>query len=117
MAWHWSVKSVEGVVLNALPKEFQKEIGQKAWREEVFCSLEEGMASPGSLSSSWDTSRICVIQKMPLNRILIPVHVSRTGTFPCNSPGSVLCLPPVILIQIGLGRFNENLYKAWNNLV
>lgn len=52
MAQHCSVKSVETVVLNALPKEFQKEIGQKAGREAVFCSLEEGISSPGSLSAS-----------------------------------------------------------------
>lgn len=100
MAWHWSVKSIESVVLNALPKEFQKEIKQKAWREAVFCSLEEGISSPGSLGASWDTSRICVIHKMHLNRLLIPVHVSRMGAFLYNNhPGSVLCLPLMILIK------------------
>lgn len=62
MAQHWPVKSVDSAVLKALPKEFQKEIGQKAWGEAVFCSLEEGISLPGSLSASWDTSRICVIQ-------------------------------------------------------
>lgn len=39
MAWYWSVKSIESVVLNALPKEFQKEIRQKAWREAGFFAV------------------------------------------------------------------------------
>lgn len=54
---------------------------------------------------------------MHLNRLLTPVHVSRTGTFPYNNPGSVLCLPLMIVMQIGLGSFNENLYKTWSNLM